>query len=89
MKKRIVKMILPVAVFALAITGAFASHADNGIKNAPSAIVQGWLNAAGTCNQSIQCNDAGNVLCRTASNQQVFGKDEAGNCNIELYRASN
>jgi hypothetical protein len=88
MKKRIVKMILPMAVFALAITGAFASHAENVAKKRPAPI-QGWLQVAGACNQSIQCNTTGSMLCKTSSNQQVFGKDEAGDCAVELYRLSN
>ncbi len=89
MKKRIVKMILPVAVFALAITGAFASHAENVAKKRAPAPIQGWLQVAGACNQSIQCSDTGLMLCKTSSNQQVFGKDEAGDCAVELYRPSN
>lgn len=88
MKKRIVKMVLPMAVFALAITGAFASHAENVAKKKPAPI-QGWLQVAGACNQSIQCSDTGLMLCKTSSNQQVFGKDEAGDCAVELYRQSN
>lgn len=88
MKKRIVKMILPMAVFALAITGAFASHTENVAKKRPAPI-QGWLQVAGACNQSIQCNTTGSMLCKTSSNQQVFGKDEAGDCAVELYRLSN
>lgn len=88
MKKRIVKMVLPMAVFALAITGAFASHAENVAKKKPAPI-QGWLQVAGACNQSIQCNTTGSMLCKTSSNQQVFGKDEAGDCAVELYRLSN
>lgn len=89
MKTSIVKMVLPVAVIALAVTGAFASHAMNNAKKGASAPVQGWLRINGMCNQSIQCNDTGNVLCKTTSNQQVFGKDAAGDCNVELYRPSN
>lgn len=89
MKKRIVKMILPMAVFALAITGAFASHAENVAKKAAPASIQGWLQVAGTCNKSIQCSESGTVLCKTTANQQVFGKDEAGDCAVELYRPSN
>jgi hypothetical protein len=88
MKTRIVKMVLPMAVFALAITGAFASHAENVAKKKPAPI-QGWLQVAGACNQSIQCSNTGNMLCKTTSNQQVFGKDEAGDCAVELYRLSN
>jgi hypothetical protein len=88
MKTSIVKMILPMAVFALAITGAFASHAENVAKKKPAPI-QGWLQVAGACNQSIQCNTTGSMLCKTSSNQQVFGKDEAGDCAVELYRLSN
>lgn len=76
------------SVFALAITGAFASHTENVAKKRPAPI-QGWLQVAGACNQSIQCSDNGIVLCKTASNQQVFGKNEAGDCEVELYRPSN
>jgi len=77
------------AVFALAITGAFASHAENVAKKAAPASIQGWLQVEGACNQSIQCNETGTVLCKTTANQQVFGKDEAGDCSVELYRPSN
>ncbi len=89
MKKSIVKMILPIAVFALAVTAAFASHGENAAKKAALAPQQGWLNQEGVCNQSIQCDTEGEVLCRTTSNQQLFGKDEAGDCTVELYRQSN
>lgn len=89
MKTSIVKMILPMAVFALAISGAFASHTEKVAKKRAPAAIQGWLQVAGACNQSIQCSDTGNMLCKTSSNQQVFGKDEAGDCAVELYRVNN
>lgn len=89
MKKSIVKMILPIAVFVLAITAAFASHGDNAVQKAALAPEQGWLNVDGVCNESIQCSDTGTQLCTTITNQQVFGKDEAGDCTVELYRTSN
>jgi hypothetical protein len=89
MKTRIVKMILPMAVIALAVTGAFASHTVNVAKKGKVAPVQGWLKVSGICNQSIPCSETGTVLCKTSSNQQVFGIDEAGDCTMELYRASN
>ena len=77
------------AVFALAITGAFASYAANVATKAAPASIQGWLQVAGTCNKSIPCSSTGNMLCKTTANQQVFGKDEAGDCAVELYRLSN
>ncbi|WP_269225225.1 DUF6520 family protein [Flavobacterium eburneipallidum] len=89
MKTSIVKMILPMGVFALAVTGAFASHTVNVAKKAAPAPIQGWVQVAGACNQSVQCSNTGNILCKTNANQQVFGKDEAGDCAVELYRASN
>ncbi len=89
MKTSIVKRILPVAAIALAVTGAFAFQAENVAKKSAPAPIQGWLQVAGACNQSIQCNSTGSMLCKTSSNQQVFGKDEAGDCAVELYRPSN
>lgn len=89
MKKSIVKMILPIAVFALAVTAAFASHRENAVNKAALTPQQGWLNQEGVCNQSIMCDTEGEVLCRNITNQQLFGKNEAGDCTVELYRQSN
>jgi hypothetical protein len=81
------RKMIPMAVFALAIAGAFSTNAMNRsakkTTNFP-AFIRG--NLAGTiCTLSNQCSDAPGPVCMVGSTQ-LWGKDEAGKCIVELHR---
>ncbi|MFV5692919.1 DUF6520 family protein [Flavobacterium sp. LT1R49] len=90
MKTEILKMILPMAVIAVAVTGAFSSNAMN--KNSKAfAIKQGYTHTSpsSACNISNQCSDAIGDICTVGlEEQQLFGKTNpnAATCNVILYK---
>lgn len=73
-------------ILALAIAAAFTSHAMN--KSSKLTSIQGYvrLNPEGTvCNISIWCSDSPGPLCMLGTTQ-IYGKNSAGRCIVELYR---
>lgn len=92
MKAIFVKQVLPVAVFALAIAGAFTTHAMNE-RSKTAAPVQGYtkLNLEATsCEAHDMCSTTNNgTICRVGlvpSGAQLFGKNSANECVIPVYR---
>lgn len=92
MKTNFVKQVVPVAVFALAIAGAFTTHAMNE-RSRTIAPVQGYvkLNPQGTsCEQHDMCStiNTGNICTvgLVPSGAQLFGKNSAGQCSVQIYR---
>ncbi|HMI08124.1 MAG TPA: DUF6520 family protein [Flavobacterium sp.] len=71
--KTFVKMILPVAAFALASAGAVTTG-NSGTKTAGTA-VQGWKRIApdNHCEQSIMCNNLPGPVC-TSGGVQLYAK---------------
>lgn len=81
------KKLIPVALFALAIVGAFSTHAM-GRASKTTTTFQGYVkaNPLGTvCNISIQCSDQPGPLCMVGATQ-IWGKDVNGKCIVELRR---
>lgn len=81
------RRLIPIAVFALAIAGAFTTQAMNG-SNKKVSTFQGYVkvNPLGTmCNTSITCSDIPDELCKVGTTQ-IWGKDASGKCLVELYR---
>ena len=75
------------AVFALAIVGAFTTHAMSRSSKVTTSI-QGYVkaNPLGTvCNVSIFCSDDPGPLCMVGTTQ-IFGEDSSGKCIVELHR---
>jgi hypothetical protein len=93
MKSKFAKQVLPVAVFALAIAGAFTTHAMNQRSKA-AAPIQGYLklNPQGnSCEeQDDECSTENNgIVCTvdlSPAGAQLFGKNAAGNCVQTIYR---
>lgn len=84
MKKSII--VIPIAIVAIAIAGAFTTQAKN--RNS-FALVQGYIkgNPQGTaCQISIWCSNTGNQLCMVGTTQ-VWGKNANGQCVLEVYKA--
>lgn len=84
--KRFQKFI-PMAFLALGMVGALSSFTMR--PESKKAInIQGYLrvNPLGTqCNASVMCADDFGPIC-TVGSTQVWGKDAAGNCVVELKR---
>lgn len=85
--------VIPAAVFALAIAGAFTTNAME--RSTTSATdIEGFkrLNPAGLCNDEelYSCStDSSGALCRISaspSSQQVYAKNANGACTVEVYR---
>lgn len=84
------RKVIPMAVFALAIAGAFTTNAMNRSSKALGA-VQGYIraNPQGTaCNISNMCSDVAGPVC-TLGAAQLWGKDLSGKCVVELFHPSN
>jgi hypothetical protein len=81
------RKMIPLAVFAIAIAGAFTTQAMTRFNKNVSTF-QGYVkvNPLGTmCNTSITCSDIQGELCKVG-NTQIWGKDASGKCVVELYR---
>jgi hypothetical protein len=92
MKTNFVKQVVPVAVFALAIAGAFTTHAMTE-RSKTIAPVQGYvkLNPQGTsCEAHDLCSTANNgIICTVGlvpSGAQLFAKNSANQCTLQVYR---
>jgi hypothetical protein len=92
MKTNFVKQVAPVAVFALAIAGAFTTHAMNE-RSRTIAPVQGYvrLNPQGTaCEEHDMCSTINNgIVCTVGlvpTGAQLFAKNPAGQCTQVIYR---
>lgn len=93
MKLNFFKQGIPVAVFALAIAGAFTTNAMEKRSRA-AALVTAYprLNPAGTCSEEpYTCESINNfTLCRVnqddSTSAQLYSKDANGNCTIQTYK---
>jgi hypothetical protein len=92
MKTNFVKQVIPVAVFALAIAGAFTTHAMSE-RSKTAAPAQGYLklNPQGTsCEQRDLCSTINNgIVCTVGlvpSGAQLFAKNSANQCTVPIYR---
>lgn len=95
MKNFIKKAGLQIGVFALAISGAFASNTLN--TAAPNELEEGFLPSdifGRVCNVKDVCSTRGNVLCTwydpaTGITHRLYGMEKVGNqilCTKTLYR---
>lgn len=92
MKTSFMKQVLPVAVTALGIAGAFTTHAMSERSKA-LAPVQGYikLSPAGTvCEAYDVCSTINNgIICTVGyvpSGTQLFGKNSADLCTLIVFR---
>lgn len=82
---------LPVIVMAVAVGGAFTTHAMNE-KAETNTLVQGYIQVNGdeaNCQEPETCTTLEGETCTVeinGSQEQLYGKDVAGNCNIQLFR---
>ncbi|WGF92180.1 DUF6520 family protein [Aequorivita marisscotiae] len=81
MKNLISKIVLPIAVFMVAIVAAFASK---GADSENTALEQGYIHASTPCEVSIECSPNGLTVCKVGS-KQVFGMNAASQCTRTLY----
>lgn len=89
MKTKFLKIGMPIAVFALAIAGAFASQKlDN--KAATSQL--GWIDSPSPCTIQVACSDVVGPVCtmfHQGQNKQAYGKVNPTDltCSRILYKA--
>lgn len=90
MKSNFLKMILPMATIAVAVTGAFSTNAMN-TKSKTVALVQGYYHITpnGPCQAADMCETSGGPFCRVGggvSTPRLWAKDADGDCVIPLYK---
>jgi hypothetical protein len=92
MKTNFSKQVLPVAVFALAIAGAFTTNAMN-VRSKTATAVQGYVKLnpqATSCEQRDMCSTINNGnICTVGlvpSGAQLFAKNASGQCSVIIYR---
>jgi len=86
--KTLLKNVMPVAVIAMAITGAFATMSMQSSAKSIAPKIGYVLNAQGACNIPVNCDTQGTQICRlnVTSGPQAFGKNAQGDCNEVLFR---
>lgn len=89
MKTKIFKISMPIAIFALAIAGAFASQKSDSKTVAPQT---GWIDAPSPCKIQVSCSDVLGPVCtmfHQGQNKQAYGKVNPSDatCAKVLYRA--
>ncbi|WP_163399426.1 DUF6520 family protein [Flavobacterium fluviatile] len=87
--KTMLKKIMPVAVFALGITGAFVTTSMQSASTDAAPQLGYILDANNECSDvEVTCSDIPKQVCRqnVTSGPQAFAKDEDGNCNQVTYR---
>lgn len=80
---------MPVAVFAIGITGAFVTTSMQRATKAAAPEIGHLLNADGECSDvEVTCSDIPKQVCLqfVTSGPQAFAQDENGNCNKVTYR---
>lgn len=90
MKTNFFKQIVPVAAFAIAIGGAFSTHASEQ-SSKKLASVPGYQLIGGVCTYKNDCNDIVRPQMCTVGQQtgtpQLFGiHPVTGQCNVPLWR---
>lgn len=90
MKKRISGIVLPLAVVAFAVFGAFSTKAMERNRAAVVANETGWYHLSPTqpCIESSMCNIQGTDVC-TVNNvpgQQLYRRLAATSCEFTLYK---
>lgn len=88
MKTTFLKKVMPLAVIAMGISGAFltTSMQSDSISAAP---ITGYVSGPeGPCSVPVDCSDVFNQVCRAnvTTGPQAFGKDDENNCTEIVYR---
>lgn len=75
--------LLPSAVFAIAIAGAFASN----LTTEDSLDTVGYIDAPAPCQLSVECSLIKGPVCRSSTGQQAFGWNNMHTaCDVEVYK---
>ena len=92
MKTSFMKQVVPVAVFALAIAGAFTTHAMNE-RSKLLEPVPGFVKLdpnGDECEEHDECSTINNgIICRVGyspAGAQLYGENSAGQCTLPVYR---
>lgn len=86
MKTNFFKNMVPVAVIALGISGAFFTTSMQSASNAAAPRLGYVLDENDDCDISVNCNTTPNPICQSSSGEQAFGKNAQGNCDVVLYK---
>lgn len=91
MKTEFLKNVMPFAVAALGIAGAFTTTSMQSA-SAEKPFVTAWtLDSNGDCNIPVECSEAQGKICRVNGDTgaQAFFKDNDGDCNQLAYKPQN
>jgi hypothetical protein len=88
MKTKFLKIGMPIAIFALAIMGAYASQKTESESFVPQV---GWIDSPSPCSIAVECSTDFGPVCTMLHDGQIkqaFGKENLNDatCSKELYR---
>lgn len=86
MKTNFFKNMVPVAVIALGISGAFLTTSMQSASNAAAPRLGYVLDEDDDCDIAVNCNTNPNPICQSSTGEQAFGKNAQGNCDVVLYK---
>jgi len=88
MKTLFLKNMMPLAVIAMGISGAFLTTSMQSDSKNVAAVTGYIAGPNGPCSVPIDCSDVPNQVCRAngTTGAQAFGKDAENNCTELLYR---
>jgi len=89
MKTLFLKNMMPIAVIALGISGAFVTTSMQSATKTLGLVTGYTLNAQGDCDIPVSCEENHReFVCKVDidSGAQAYGKDALGNCTQVLYR---
>lgn len=92
--KNILKVILPVLALTLASAGAVSTNNAKVKESKKTVLITGFIQnpSSSNCQQvSVDCTTSGNQACMSneATPRQVYSKNAANACSVNLYKVAN
>ncbi|PXY40865.1 hypothetical protein DMB65_09800 [Flavobacterium cheongpyeongense] len=86
MKTNFFKNMIPAAVVALGISGAFVTTSMQSASSMTAPRIGYTLDENDECDIEVNCNTTPNPICVSSTGSQAFGKNAQGNCDVQLYK---
>ena len=86
MKTNFFKNMVPAAVVALGISGAFVTTSMQSASKMTAPSIGYTLDQNDECDVPVNCNTTPAAICQDSSGHQAFGENAQGNCDVKLYK---
>ena len=89
MKTLVIKNLLPIGTFILAVSGAFLTTSMQSVSKGTDGLVPGYpADANGNCKNvpSTNCDDIPDQFCYVASTGEQAFENQANKCIVPLYK---